>query len=133
MGGPKNVTQTTKSEPWAEAKPYIIDLYKAAQGAFGQTNKQMYTGDLWAQPTATQISANKELAGNTWGKGAAGVNQMAADLVSGKYLDPSTNPWLKGNVEAALGDVTRKYTQEVFPQMGDAAIRAGAYGGSRQG
>src|SRR5262245_26342506 len=133
MGGPKNVSSTTKSEPWSEAKPYIKNLYSAAESAFNATNKNMYTGDLWAQPTSTQISANKQLAGNKWGAGAAGINKMAGDLISGKYLDPKTNPWLKGNVEAALGDVTRKYTREVLPNMGDAAIRAGAYGGSRQG
>jgi|SRR5215471_2039921 len=133
MGSPKSVTQTTKSEPWAAAKPYILDLYKKAQGAFDATNKQVYGGDLWAGPTDLQKSANTELANNQFGVGAGGLRQLAGDTVSGKYLDPNTNPYLKAAADEAAGAVSRNYTRSILPALGSAAIQSGAYGGSRQG
>jgi hypothetical protein len=133
MGGPKNVTSTSKSEPWSESKPYIKNLYSAAQDAFNMTNKQMYTGDLWAQPTQTQIGANQQLKDNVWNIGAPELRNLGLDTVSGKYLNPETNPYLKAAADAAAGDVSRNYARNVLPNMGSAAIRGGAYGGSRQG
>ena len=146
MGAPKNVTQTTKSEPWSGAKPYFSDLYGMAQNALEQTNKSVYGGDLWASPTDTQIGANQQLkdASSGWGQTAGGWDYGAGNLrgfgdklISGaydeKWLNPDSNPFLKGSVESALGDVTREYTRNVLPSMGDAAIKGGAYGGSRQG
>lgn len=133
MGSPKTQTVTSKSEPWNEAKPYYEGLYKSAVDAFGQTNKQSYQGDMWAGPTERQQQANNLMANNVWGTGASDLRQLGSDTVSGRYMDPESNPWLKGSVESAAGDITRKYTQEVLPSMGSAAIRSGAYGGSRQG
>jgi hypothetical protein len=146
MGSPKEVTQTSKSEPWAEAKPFFEDLYKKAQEAMGQTNKSTYGGDLWAAPNETQITANQNLkdASGEWSKVAGGWDYGSDNLRSygdtliknasdTSWLNPDTNPWVKASTEAALGDVTREYTRNVLPQMGDAAIKGGAYGGSRQG
>lgn len=133
MGSPKEQTVTSKTEPWKEAKPYFTDLYNKAQGAFDDTNRQVYGGDFFAGPNANQQAAVGGMAGNQFGQGAAGLNTMADDLVSGKYLDPATNPFLQTNVNAAIGDVNRNYTQQILPGLGDAAIRSGAYGGSRQG
>lgn len=133
MGAPKEQTVTNKSEPWKEAKPYYKDLYNKAQEAFGATNKESYQGDMWAAPNETQQAANRGMAANVWDTGATDLRQLGTDTVSGKYLDPSTNPWLKGSVDAALSDVTNKYTRDVLPRLGSAAIQGGAYGGGRQG
>ena len=146
MGSPKNVTQTTKSEPWSESKPYFKDLYGKAAEALGQTNKSVYGGDLWAQPTDTQVGANQQLKDYTggWGQTAGGWDYGAGTmrgfgdkLISNasdtSWLNPDTNPWVKANVEAGLGASTRNFQRNVLPQMGDAAIKGGAYGGSRQG
>lgn len=133
MSSPKEQTVTSKSEPWAEAKPYYIDLYKKAQEAFGATNKKVYGGDLWAGPTSLQKKAAKELGANQWQQGAGDLRTLGKDTVSGKYLDPNTNPWLKKTADMAIGDVTRNYTRNVLPNMGSAAISGGAYGGGRQG
>jgi hypothetical protein len=210
MGSPKEVTQTTKTEPWKEAKPYFIDLYKKAQEAFAATNKQVFPGDLYAGPTDVQknladymtkgggmnagVDPTKQLAAdvtsgdiNKHGRGAvlrgmsdartikavgknmlghatevatqgrqlagpqyAGwMNRMGMDMASdpitkslstqaqktlrGDYLNPNSNPFLKASVDRATGAVSRDYTRNVLPNLGSAAIRSGAYGGSRQG
>jgi hypothetical protein len=146
MGSPKNVTSTTKSEPWAEAKPFFEDLYTKAQSAMGATNKSVYGGDLWASPNKTQIGANQQLKNIApeWSKVAGGWD-YGADTLRGygdtmiknasdeHWLNPDTNPYVKQMTEQALGDSTRNFQRNVLPQMGDAAIKGGAYGGSRQG
>lgn len=133
MGAPKEQTVTSKSEPWAEAKPYYIDLYKKAQDAFKATNKKTYGGDLWAGPTGLQKTAATQLGANKFQTGAADLRTLGTATTRGDYLDPDKNPWLKKTAEQAVGDVTRHYTRDVMPQMGSAAISGGAYGGARQG
>lgn len=133
MSSPKSQTVTNKSEPWKEAKPYYIDLYNLASDALKKTNKKTYSGDLWAGPNQTQKDANKKLAGVEWDQGADELRTLGQDTVAGKYLKAESNPYLKGAVDSALSDVTNKYTREVLPNMGSAAIQSGAYGGGRQG
>ena len=133
MSSPKSQTVTSKTEPWKEAKPYFTGLYNKAVEAFNSTNKQTYGGDLWAGPTARQTQANDALANNQWGQGAQDLRQLGTDTAQGKYLSHETNPYLKGAVDTAAGDITRRYTESVLPALGSAAQRAGAYGGSRQG
>jgi hypothetical protein len=146
MGSPKEVTSTTKSEPWSGSKPFFTDLYKKAADALGATNKSVYTGDLWAQPTATQVQANQQLkdASGGWGKTAGGWDYGAGTLrgygdtlvknaSDTSWLNPDTNPFVKQMTDQALGESTRNFQRNVLPQMGDAAIKGGAYGGSRQG
>lgn len=133
MSAPKTQTVTSKTEPWKEAKPYFTGLYNQAVDAFNKTNKQVYSGDLWASPTARQQQANNALASNQWGQGSQDLRQLGTDTVSGKYLNHKTNPYLSGAVDAAAGDITRRYTESILPGLGSAAQKAGAYGGSRQG
>jgi hypothetical protein len=133
MSSPKSQTVTNKSEPWKEAKPYYIDLYEKASDALKATNKQVYGGDLWTGPNATQKEAVNKLKGNQWDTGADETRQLGLDTVSGKYLTAESNPYLKGAVDTALSDVSNKYTREVLPGLGSAAIQGGAYGGGRQG
>ena len=101
---------------------------QGATGLRGGGQQQMAAGN-WVGDLAKQTAG----LGNQLKPGVASLMGLAGDTASGKYLDPKSNPFLKGSVETALGDVTRKYTQEVMPQMGSAAQRSGAYGGSRQG
>lgn len=133
MSSPKSQTVTSKTEPWKEAKPYFTGLYNKAVEAFNATNKKTYGGDLWAGPTQRQTQANDLLANNQWGQGSQDLRQLGTDTVQGKYLSHETNPYLKGAVDTAAGDITRRYTESVLPALGSQAQRAGAYGGSRQG
>jgi hypothetical protein len=134
MASPKETTVTQKSEPWAEAKPFFLNnLYPAALDAFSKTNKKVFGGDLWAGPTPLQKTAATQMGANKFQTGATGLRGEANKELSGYYLTPDRNPYIKATVDTALGDVSRKYTRDILPGLGDAAIKAGAYGGDRYG
>lgn len=127
---------TTKTEPWAEQKPYLTDVYKLAQTAYGETPKEQFQGSLMATPTATQQQAlglQKELALTQLGRGTGGeaVN-LGLQTLRGDYLRPETNPFLEGTINAAIRPVEQKLLRDVLPQVGSQAISQGAYGGARQ-
>jgi len=71
------------------------------------------------QQTAGQVAP---FAGNELG--------MLNDTMSGKYLTPDSNPYLKGAYEAASGRMTDAYALGTAPQLAADAARAGALGGS---
>jgi hypothetical protein len=62
---------------------------------------------------------------------AADANtRMATDTVSGKYLHPETNPYLRGTYDAAAEGVTRNFSTAVLPGLMAAGQRSGQFGGS---
>lgn len=203
--GPKNTTSTTKSEPWAGAHGPLLELYGSAQQAYKETNRNPYTGQMYAGPNQIQAGAAADLAQNKFAQGseairglsgqiagmagnignmptysnpgntsaavsalgnrvqglgdsvanrsgtldqraanvadasnpllssAADVERIAKELGSGKWLSAEQNPYLQGAVDAASRNITDKYQRQIAPAMNDAAIAAGAYGGSRNG
>lgn len=52
------------------------------------------------------------------------------DTVQGKYLDPTSNPWLRKTYEAAAEPVIASYKYSTAPSTMAAAQRAGQMGGS---
>lgn len=60
-------------------------------------------------------------------------SDLARSTLSGEFLDPSTNPGLQGTLDAATGRIMDEFQQNILPEIGSAAQRAGAFGGSRQG
>lgn len=62
-----------------------------------------------------------------------GMDQVTAlmnDTLSGKYLDPSSNPYISQMYDTAAGAVTRNYRDAVAPSQAANAAMAGAFGGS---
>src|SRR5262245_28295009 len=111
MGSPKEQTVTSKTEPWAEAKPYFTQMYQKAMEAFGATNRKPYTGKTYAAPNVWETKAAKQMAGNKWGQGAAALRKVG-DYVTGQvgntsWLNPDTNPFIKGVADTA----TRRATE----------------------
>lgn len=146
MGSKKSQTTTTetKNEPWSAAKPYLTDLYAAGQNAFNATNNKPFTGELYAAPTAAQLSAvdaykamaadPRVNAGQQMGwDGARAVYDMAQKTLAGGFMSPDSNPYLKGAVEAALRPIEQNLTRNILPSIQDQSIAQGAYGGSGYG
>lgn len=125
LGGGGGSSQTTSSAPWSEAVPYYQQLFQQAGNALNQQSG----------PTADQTSAWNTMRQNAAGAGAGGqeFQQMALDMLNGRYLDPATNPTLRANVSAAAAPITDSFTQSFLPNVTSQAIQGGAYGGSRQG
>lgn len=144
MSSKKKTTTESKNEPWSAAKPYITDLYSQAQTAFNNTDRSPYQGELYAGPTQAQLSAvdqYKAMAANPqvnagqaigW-DGAQSVANMAQQTLGGQYMDPASNPYLKGAVDAALRPIEQNLTRNILPSIQDQSILQGAYGGSGYG
>jgi hypothetical protein len=135
---PKTVTQQTVQDkaPWGPAQPYFLDLYEKTSQALGETNKNPFTGDFLAQPTATTQEGLQSLTNAARSTGIPTANNsfidMAGATARGDYLDPNKNPFIKSVVDAASRPVTERFTNTVLPAISDQAIAQGAYGGSRQ-
>lgn len=127
MGGggkvPKNQTQTTKVEPWAGAQPYIKD-YLARGKEVTNDPYSYYNGDRIAgfspeQQMGMQQQTQRALAGS---KGLNAANKLTTSTINGDYLNPESNPYLKANVNQALGDVqTRVNSQFNNSNFGSSA------------
>lgn len=55
---------------------------------------------------------------------------LTGDTLSGKYLDPSTNPFLKGTSDAMNAQTVAQYQNAIAPGQMSGAALSGAFGGS---
>lgn len=131
---PATQTQTQKVEPWDAAKPFYTDLYTTARQALDATPRTPYAGQLMAGPTGAQqqaVNVFKEAAlSPNQHPGVAATNQLAMDTIAGKYMNPDSNPWLAGAVEAARRPLENQLMRSILPSIEDQSIAQGAYGGS---
>lgn len=115
-------TQTNTPAPWQQQQ--INNVYDRAN----QAMNQMPTG-----PNATQEQAMDWLRAAAPGL-SAGSNELrdlGVRTARGDFLDPATNPWIRGAVDAAQRPLREQLDQNIL-QIGDAAQLAGAYGGDRE-
>lgn len=133
MGGSGHSTTTTDWPSWLQ--PY------ANQFAQQYMNLAMPGG----QPAAYSPSLNQQVApfnaAQNQGMGnimsaAGGLQGLSGDAtqqldqtLQGKYLDPSTNPYLQQTYNQAARGVTDEYSMGTAPALAAEAQRAGAFGG----
>jgi hypothetical protein len=83
-----STTSTQSGAPWGDAQPYWRDL-------FGRANTLSYT------PTQSEaLAKQRALDPNSLTRQAQG---QLAQTISGQYLSPDSNPYLKASVQDALG------------------------------
>lgn len=113
--------------------PYYADLWGRTQTALGK-DPGAYMGNFLAQPgqDAQQGLATLRDATPMIGQGAGDLLNMAQSTLQGDYLRPESNPFLQSVADAMTGTVRRQLTEGVLPNIKDAAISQGAYGGARQ-
>lgn len=121
MGGGSK-TQTTTSEPWSGQQPYLRDLFLRAQEQ-SQTPIQYYQGRSVAplsqsQQQAISFAQNRPSFSSSHLMGSA--NSLLGDTMSGKYLNPESNPY--------LGHFVNKAFEQTLPQYDTSATQAGRYG-----
>jgi hypothetical protein len=116
MGGPSQSTTTTtnKIPPWAQ--PYASQLLNTAGNYFGTV------GQPAPQQGVAPFNANQQ-AGIQGIKGETGASQGLAnvgagelsDTLSGKYLNPATNPYLTATYNEGARAMTNQYEQATAP------------------
>lgn len=134
-GGSSTTTSTSKTEPWKKQSPYLEDIYKLAQNAYGQTPKDAPPQQTVAPFRPEEIAAQeyaKSLALNFQGAGAPFMN-MAGSMANGDWLWAESNPYLQSAVDAAITPAMQQFQEEILPGIQSQAIASGAYGGTREG
>src|SRR6185503_1520738 len=87
IGKPKIQEYQSTQAPWVGQQPYLNSVFANAQNIYGQAPfTQAANGPLMAQ--------------------SGGV---LGDTLSGKYMDPNTNPYLSAAVNDALGLAGSKF------------------------
>lgn len=126
-------TSSAEASPWAPASDYLIDLYKSGSDALAATRNKIFGGDFVTPANAIQrssvgalTSVAPQLAG-----GATDLRTIASRIASGEFLDP-TNPVLQASIKAVQDPVALNWANMVQPQITDAAMKGGAYGGTAQ-
>jgi hypothetical protein len=138
-GGKQTTTQTQTQSVDPEFKARALDVYSRAQTAADRPY-QAYTGELVAGFTPQQQQAFG-MFGTAAGAGQPAVSQAQALAGQVGAAQPQTvaeamqayqNPYTQQVIDTALGDIERSrlMAQE---QNAAQAIRAKAFGGSRQG
>lgn len=127
---PTTTTQQTNMGPWQEQQPYLKQAFGEAQRLYNDYTPQYYQGNA----VAGLNDAQKQGYGQITGMGSTvnpildAQNRTATDTISGKYLDPNTNPFLAATYGQAADQVTRSYQTATDPSTQAAFSGAGRYG-----
>ena len=110
---PTTTTTISKSEPPAFVQPWSVNLMERG-AALSQTPYTPYTGQKLAdQAPETALgldqTAQRAMNGSPLMR-ATQQNQL--DTVNGSYMNPDSNPYLKANVDRALGDVQTRVNSQ---------------------
>lgn len=96
-----------------------------------------YRGRFIAKPTANQLTGLDwldQLANSRQASGfGSNVINLANDTISGKYLDPKSNPAFQDYIKMGLAPFTEAFNEQIIPRIRSNAIAVGADLSPREG
>jgi len=113
MGGSKNTSTSTSGSAQAWAQPFASSAAGNVQSVYGQNQPQ-------AQQTSYGIASllpGLEASSQGWQGLTGDAQSYYGDVLSGNYLDPSSNPALQGVLDRTARDVTDR-TNSQFSMAG---------------
>lgn len=128
-GGSSGSSQTNR--PWRGQAPYLTDLYKRAEGLYGQGPVQYFPGQTVASrdPVTSQgleAIANRGLAGSDLTRSAQGLNLQTTQ---GAFLGgPGANPYLDPTYERAARGIGEQFNRIIAPNIDSRFGAAGRWG-----
>ena len=128
-GTPAQTTSSTDLPDWI--KPYATNYLQQSSNLASRPYQQ-YGGQLVAgmdPRTTAGLDQQAQLGANGTAAGNAGQSNLQ-DVLSGKYLNPNSNPALQGQIDMAQQDVVRNYNTAVKPQTESAMVGSGSFGNS---
>ncbi len=129
---PQQTQQTSQTNmgPWQAQQPYLTDVFNQAQSLYNSPGPQYYQGSTVAPMNAAQNSGLNSIIGmqDKIAPLSGALQQGTTDTLSGKYLDPSTNPYLAATYGQAADQVGRTYQTATAPNTSAAFSAAGRYG-----
>lgn len=146
-GGGSSTTNTT-STPWEGLQPYLTGSLQATAKGFGLNSDGTnagynsstglnpailgvpYSGNtVAADSPLTTEALNAETARARAGTPYLGAaDNYMGDILSGKYLTPDSNPYIKATYDQAAKSVTDNYNNVVNPGIDSQATSNGRYG-----
>lgn len=139
MGGGGGTVQTTSKQdvnmgPWQAQEPYLKDAFNSASFNFHNPSPNYYPNSTVSPFTAAQNTGYNSIidkAGNNPLFPAAQDTYLKT--VNGSYLDPNSNPHLRGTFDAASQAVSDQYKNITAPTT-DALFASNGpiSGGARQ-
>ena len=128
MGGGGGGTSTTvqQADPWKGQQPYLLTGFAQAQNLLNQGGPQYYQGQNYINlspqtQSALQATMQRAQQGSpTMGLAARNIN----DTISGKYLDPNSNPY--------LGQYFQQGLKSALPSLNATFSNAGRTGAEAQ-
>lgn len=129
FGSPKPQTSTTVTEPWAEQKPYLENIFKEADRLYNEHTPEYYPGatnatrdplTLWGQQG--QMALMPQIYGQL-----TGASQGLGDILGGKYAPGqygASTPGFKGLSGYGGETLDRLATGEVNTQYLDPVVQA---------
>lgn len=125
---------TTSSNPWEGQQPYLNQAFQQAE-ALRSTGGPSYYPNATYVPQSGQTSDALAAAENRARTGSplqAAGNQQMLDTIQGKFLDPSSNPWLEETYKRAADPMVRAYRDAVSPGtdakfLGAGRLQSGLY------
>lgn len=110
---PSNTTSTTTREIPSWAQPAAQDLLARGQ-TLSNTPYETYSGQRIADMTSQQTQGLNQIQGRALNGSPeeSAARQNYVDTMSGKYLTPDSNPYLKGMVNTAMNDVQTRVNSQ---------------------
>jgi hypothetical protein len=140
MGGGGGGTSTTTSTsnvdmgPWKTQAPFLDRQFQRAEGIYdSQGGKLQYYPDSTVSPfdPAQTQGLNQIVSKGLQGSPFMGASeQNLTDTLNGKYLDPSSNPWLSNTFNGAADAVTRQFKTATAPTTDSFFAGSGGYNSS---
>lgn len=131
----KELTSTSRSEPWSEQIPYLKYGFGEARSLYDKSKSQGYYPDqTYASPSeATLIGLQRQqdraMNGSALFNSAKDQYQKT---INGDYLNASSNPYLQDAIDVANQGVVRGFNNSVVPQLQSSFSSAGRYGSGLQ-
>jgi len=123
-GGGSTTTTTQSAEPWSVQQPFLEEGFKAAESGVLDRPQEYFPGST-VVPFAPETTAALGVQTNRAMQGSpllGGAQDYTSNVLSGQYLDPSSNPFMSGVSDAVLS--------QVQPQVASSFANAGRTGGS---
>ncbi len=136
MGGGGGTPQQTSSTTVQELSPEqraILEPLIPIVTQFGQTPLEPFGKDIVQPFNPAELAAQQQalIASRTIETNVGQAGDFTRFLQSQEALDPSTNPALQANIDAAVRPLTQSFAETILPNIRGQEVVAGQVGGSR--
>lgn len=134
-GGSKTKThQSTSAPTWMD--PYYKDLGSRTQTGVANIDRTPIKHAVAGANTFDQqsiMTADSMIKALMGQMRPGDFTNNAIASARGDFLDPSTNPHLRANIDASINPITEQLKRQILPGIRQSSIYNGAFGGDRQG